>query len=232
MDVNKQKNRKLDWDGCANVRDLGGLKTKDGRSIRWGAVVRSDDPAKLSPEGWAALYAHGIRAIISLRTDGMEEDDLVLPENLSDLESVDVAIEDLSDKEFLEQWAATNLWGTPLYYQDAISRWPERHAAVFLAIAQAQEGGVLFHCVRGCDRTGIISMMLLTLLGVPDEEIANDYLLSLDPERDRILKERNTTSREVILDALKDLDMEAYLLGAGVSQAEIENIKKRLLESM
>ncbi len=232
MDMNIHKNRVLDWDGCSNVRELGGLDTNDSRRIKWGAIVRSDDPAKLSPQGWESLYAHGIRTIISLRTDGIEEEDLVLPEHFSDLESVPLAIEDLSDKEFLEKWAKTDLWSTPLYYQDAISRWPDRHAAVFLAIARAQEGGVLFHCARGVDRTGIISLMLLSLLGIPHGEIANDYLLSVDPEREKILQERNTTARKVILNALKDLDMQDYLLGTGLSQKEIDKLKNRLLESI
>ena len=226
-----KKGRTLNWDGSVNMRDLGGLETEDGQRIKWGAVVRGDDPAKLSEEGWEALYDHSIRTIISLRTDGMDEDDLVLPENLEGLVSVPAAIEDLSDKEFLETWAKSDLWSTPLYYEDAIARWPERHAAVFKAIAKAKEGGVLFHCKRGVDRTGIISLMLLSLLGVPEEEIVNDYALSLDPERDKLLEERGTNSREVILKALRDLDMEAYLLDGGVSQVEIDKVKERLLES-
>jgi protein-tyrosine phosphatase len=229
MDGNQHNKRILEWDGCSNVREFGGLKTEAGREIRWGALVRSDDPAKLSPQGWEALYDHGIRTIISLRTDGMEEEDLLLPEKLDGILWTAVAIEDLSDEEFLKKWAATDLWSTPLYYRDALARWPERHANVFKAIADAKEGGVLFHCSRGVDRTGIISLMLLSLLGVPDEQIAADYMLSADPERDKILKERNTSSREVILAAVKDLDMESYLLGAGAAQAEIEKIKNRLL---
>ncbi len=225
------RNRILNWDGCTNARDFGGLETASGRRIRWGAAVRSDDPAKLSPAGWDALYAHGIRTIISLRTDGIEEDDLVLPDHLDGLDAVSAAIEDVNDLSFRQTWAATDLWSTPLYYQDALTRWPERHAAVFRAIVQAREGGVLFHCARGVDRTGIISLMLLALLGVPHAEIAEDYLLSQDPERDKLLQERNTTAREVILETLKDLDMEAYLLGARVSPGEIDAIKNRMLES-
>jgi protein tyrosine/serine phosphatase len=225
-----KENRILNWDGCKNVRDLGGLKTEDGRRVRWGALVRSDDPSNLSAEGWKALYAHGIRMIISLRTDGMEETELELPEGFDELEVMLAPVEDLGDEEFLEVWAKSDLWCTPLYYQDAIKRWPERHAAVFAAIAGAQEGGVLFHCKRGVDRTGIISMMVLALLGVPDEEIVKDYVLSLDPERDQILREMDTTSEEVILDTLKDLDMEVYLLDAGMSQAEIDQIRDRVLE--
>ncbi|MBN2146516.1 MAG: tyrosine-protein phosphatase [Anaerolineales bacterium] len=48
--------RVLQWDGCINVRDLGGLRTGDGRTTRWGAVVRSDTPARLTAAGWSPLY--------------------------------------------------------------------------------------------------------------------------------------------------------------------------------
>jgi protein tyrosine/serine phosphatase len=223
------KNRKLNWDGCNNVRDLGGIITEDGRKIHWGAFVRSDHPNKLSSAGWEALYAHGIRTIISLETDGMEDEALIVPEGYLDINPISVAIEDLSDNEFLTTWAATDLWCTPLYYQDAISRWPERHAAVFSILARAQPGGVLIHCMRGMDRTGIITMMLLALLGISPEETAKDYLMSPDPERDKILQKRNTNAQQVIINTSKELDMKAYLLGAGLSQADIEKIKERLL---
>jgi protein tyrosine/serine phosphatase len=198
--------------------------------VRWGALVRADHPNKLSAAGWTALYAHGIRTIISLETDGIEDESVVLPQDYNGLMVVPAAIEDLSDKQFLEVWAKSGLWSTPLYYRDAIARWPARHAAVFLAIARAQAGGVLFHCARGVDRTGIIGLMLLSLLGVPRDQIAEDYLLSVDPERDLLLQEQGTTAREVILNTLKELDMPAYLLGAGVSPAEIDTLKERLLE--
>ena len=128
-------NRVLAWEGCSNVRDLGGLRTGDGRTTLWGAVVRSDSPARLTPAGWSALYAYGIRTIITLRTVGMTEDELNFTPRYSDIAVVQAAIEDITDQEFLYKWAATELWSTPLYYQDALRRWPERHAAVVSAIA-------------------------------------------------------------------------------------------------
>ena len=64
------RNRQLDWDGCNNVRDLGGLSAIDGRKMRWGALVCSDDPSKQTTEGWEALWAHGIRTINTLCTEG------------------------------------------------------------------------------------------------------------------------------------------------------------------
>jgi protein-tyrosine phosphatase len=225
------RNRQLIWEGCNNVRDLGGLSALDGRKTRWGAVVRSDAPSKLTTAGWHALYMHGIRTIISLRTEGKTEPDFYLPYLPSGIEVISVAIEDLSDVEFLQQWAATELWCTPLYYQDALRRWPQRHAEVVLAFAHAQPGGVLMHCSRGQDRTGIMTLLLLDLAGVAAEDIATDYELSLDPERDEILRAYDTSSHEVILDTLADLDAETYLLEAGLSQPDLEAARERFLEA-
>lgn len=221
--------RILAWEGCTNVRDLGGLRTCDGRMTRWGAVVRSDTPARLTAAGWSALYAYGIRTIISLRTHGMLENELNFSAPYSDLVVVQAPIEDITDKEFLQQWAATDLWSTPLYYKDALRRWPERHAAVISAVAQARPGGVLFHCIRGHDRTGIIALLLLALVGVTPDEIITDYELSPDPERDELLARQHTSVREVILSALAWLDIESYLRMGGVSQAGLAAVRKRLL---
>lgn len=118
------RNRQLKWDGCINVRDLGGLRTCNGRMTRGGGVVRSDTPARLTATGWSALHAYGIRTIISLRTYGIVEDELDFTPPHPDLVTVQVAIEDITDTEFVQQWVNSNLWGTPLYYHDALRRWP------------------------------------------------------------------------------------------------------------
>lgn len=222
--------RVLVWDGCTNVRDLGGLSSCDGRMTRWGAIVRSDTPARLTAAGWSALYEYGIRTIISLRTYGMVEDKLNITTPYSDLVTVQVEIEDVTDKEFVKRWASTELWSTPLYYKDALQRWPERHAAAISAIARARPGGVLFHCVRGHDRTGIIALLLLTLAGVATDEIIADYELSHDPERDEILTREQSSVREALLGALEGLNIDSYLRRGGVSQADLAAVRNRFLE--
>lgn len=221
--------RILTWDGCVNARDLGRLPTRDGRKTLWGAIVRSDSPARLTEAGWSALYAHGIRTIITLRTDGMVENELDFTSPYPDIATVQAAIEDITDKEFLYKWAVSELWGTPLYYQDALQRWPERHAAVVSAVARAQPGGVLFHCIRGHDRTGIIALLLLALAGVTPEEILADYELSVDLERDALLASKHTTTRQVIYDTLDGLEVDAYLRGAGLSQDDLAAVRARFL---
>jgi protein-tyrosine phosphatase len=98
------------------------------------------------------------------------------------------------------------------------------------AIAQAQPGGVLFHCIRGHDRTGIIALLLLALAGVAPDDIVADYELSLDPERDALLARQGTSTREVILATLAGLDAEAYLRAGGLSEADLVAVRGRLLE--
>jgi protein-tyrosine phosphatase len=227
MDIN----RLLNWDGCINVRDLGGLKTSTGGRTRPAVLVRSDHPSKLTADGWSALYAHGIRTIISLRTHGLVEDFPDAAQRPSDITTMEIAIEDFTDGEFIKQWVDTNLWCTPLYYRDALGRWPERHAAVIKAVAQAQPGGVLIHCKRGHDRTGIITLLLLTLAGVSADEIAADYALSVDAEREEYLARENTTTRETILATIASLDVDAYLISGGLSQADLNAIRTRFVES-
>jgi protein-tyrosine phosphatase len=221
--------RIIHFEGMTNARDLGGLRTRDNRLTRFGQVIRSDTPARLSPEGWSALYNSGIRTIITLRTHGMTEPELDFTSPYADIATVQAEIEDITDREFLEKWAMTELWGTPKYYPDALQRWPGRHAAVISAIAQAKPGGVLFHCIRGHDRTGIISLLLLAFAGVEREEILADYALSLDPERDEFLARLGTSVPEVIYGTLDGLDAEKYLLASGVSPQNLDALRSRLL---
>ena len=223
------KKRVLVWEGCTNVRDLGGLSTCDGRMTRWRAIVRSDSPAKLTAAGWSALYAYGIRTIVTLRTYGMVEEELNFTSPYSDLVTVQVAIEDITDTEFVQQWVTNNLWGTPLYYQDALRRWPKRHAAVISAIAQARPGGVLFHCIRGHDRTGIIALLMLALAGVSPDDIIADYELSPDPYRDELLAQQHSSVRDAILSAIAGLNIDSYLSMGGVSKDDLAAVRKRLL---
>lgn len=221
--------RVLAWDGCTNVRDLGGLSTCDDRMTLWRAIVRSDTPARLTEAGWSALYAYGIRTIISLRTHGMQEDALNFTLPYPDIAVVQAPIEDVTDAEFVQQWAVSDLWSTPLYYKDALRRWPERHAAAISAVAQARPGGVLFHCIRGNDRTGIISLLLLSLAGVTPEDMIADFELSPDPERDGLLAREHSSVRDAIQSALAGLDIDSYLRMGGVSQDDLTAVRRRLL---
>lgn len=228
--------RRLHWDGCCNVRDLGGLRTREDRTTRWGAVVRSDHPAKLTTAGWDALRAYGIRTIVSLVTDGLGDDEFAKVPCPAGLTTVKVALEDLSDRAFAERWVDTDLWCTPLYYRNALERWPQRHAEALASVAGAEPGGVLIHCGRGHDRTGIIALLLLALVRVAPETIVDDWELSgpnMSPGDQaalaHLLDRENTSAEAALLELLAWLDIDDYLRSGGLRDADLTSLRNRLL---
>jgi protein-tyrosine phosphatase len=220
--------RQLDWEGGLNVRDLGGLRTRDGGETARGAVVRSGSPDGLSGRGWDALRAYGIRTIVDLRNDD-ERSEAATPPGMAvvhvPLDGVD------EDPAFWEVWGTGPQFGTPLYYRPHLDRFPERSARAVAAVADAPPGGVLVHCVGGRDRTGQIAMLLLALVGVAPEAIAADYELSGPADADvrAFLAERGTTAGELILETLDGLDVETLLRAAGLTDEQLIRLGERLV---
>ena len=97
------------------------------------------------------------------------------------------------------------------------------------AIARVRPGGVLFHCIRGHDRTGIITLLLLTLAGVTPDEIIADYELSRDPEREVILAREHSSVPAALQNALAGLELENYFIAGGASPEDLAAVRQRLL---
>ncbi len=232
--------RDLDLEGCFNTRDLGGLRTRDGGVTRRGSLIRSDDLDHLTPKGWAQLEAAGVRTVVDLRNDDELPSEATAPDAVR---RVHVPLDDIADTAFWTHVRENELDGTPLYYGPFLAQKAERIAAVVAAIADAPPGGVLFHCGLGRDRTGLVAAVLLALAGVEDGDIATDYEISnfklapkyarhgvpdQAPEIEDILRRKNTTSVYVLTEVLSSLDVESYLLDAGVSERDLESVKERL----
>jgi protein-tyrosine phosphatase len=179
--------RDLTWDGCANVRDLGGHGTEDGGETRFGAVVRADSVRQLSDEGWMALVDYGIRTIVDLRTERELEADP--PAELPvDVLHVPFLEEDAGVSEEVEATSAAAPDHTSAQrevYLIFLERFRKNVAAAVGAVANAREGGVVVHCMGGKDRTGLTTALLLRLAGVGHEEIGADYALSEERLRPR-----------------------------------------------
>ena len=220
--------RHLDWEWRRNVRDLGGLPAAGGRVTRWGTVVRSDAPDNLSPAGWAALRAQGIRTIVDLRN----HDERTGPPGAgaAGVATVHVPMDDVDDTRFWREMWDGGLDGTPLYYRPFLERKPERCVA---AVADAPPGGVLVHCGIGRDRTGLVALLLLALVGVAPGDIAEDYDLSslrLGTGAAAELVRRDTTARAVVMATLAAVDVEAVLRAAGLTDRRLGAVRDRLLE--
>lgn len=242
----------LAWEGCVNVRDLGGLRTEDGRTIAHGAVVRADALSELSDAGWNALAGYGIRTIVDLRFHEEREADpprdldldvvhvsLFGDQNVATLKEFVRALDTAADAAEYVHWA----------YGEWLSRYAANIAAAFCAIAEAPSGGVCIHCMAGKDRTGLVVALLLRLVGVPVDAVAADYAASEEawrPRHDEWVAEAADEAERVrrqrlgpapagaLAGVLADLDarygsVADYLRAAGVPDDELDRLCARLL---
>ncbi len=243
--------RDLVWNGCLNVRDLGGLAV-DGGETRFGSVVRADSVSELTSAGWEALADYGVRTVLDLRGDHEREDD---PPSELPVEVLHVPFMEASDEEWseiAEELEEVAKQPVPDATRDAylifLERFRPNVGAAVKAVAHAPEGGLVIHCVGGKDRTGLLAALLLYLAGVPVEEIAADYALSeerLRPRHDKWLEaaeseaERERLKRiaqcppESIVQVFAELkrrygSVEEYLRAAGVADEELELALARL----
>ena len=244
--------RDLVWDGCLNVRDLGGFAV-DGGETRFGSVVRADSVSQLTPAGWQALTDYGVRTVLDLRGDHEREDD---PPRDLPVEVLHVPFMEANEQEWNEIAEELETVAKQPRVADAtrdaylifLERFRPNVGAAVKAVAHAPEGGLVIHCVGGKDRTGLLTALLLYLAGVPVEEIARDYAVSeerLRPRHDQWLEaaesdaERERLERitqcppEAIVEVFGELErrygsVEDYLRTAGVTDEEMELARRRL----
>lgn len=236
--------RALAFDACLNVRDLGGLSTRRGPT-RARALIRADSLCRLSSRGQDALVAYGVRTVVDLRgheevgTDPnpFGEHPAVRYRHLPLQSEVTVA---------LMQRVETGEIADRLIVD--LSR--ANVGRVFRAMANADPGGIVFHCAAGKDRTGIVAVLLLELSGAHRDAIVDDYMLSDEPlrrfheewveaasplDRDRV-RSLIVCRPERPLALLAHVDeryggVERYLSGAGVASDEVAALRGRMFTS-
>ena len=163
--------RYVDLEGCYNFRDLGGYAGLDGRRLRRGLLYRSDALHHLTSGDVARLRDElGLRLIIDVRSAHE-----VTTERRSPLETHPVAYAHLplfGNQTMREEDAPDDL-GDLYYMMMRYAREPI--ASVVEYIASAADP-LVFHCAAGKDRTGVISALLLSLLGVSEADVVEDYV--------------------------------------------------------
>jgi len=245
--------RYLAWDGCSNIRDLGGLPASEDGRIRRGALIRADNLCQLTPAGQAALIAYGVRTIVDLRSPSeaalaphpfaTEDAAAVRPKYLH------LPLFDASDEPVI---AALTAAASPYEtYVVFLERCRPQLASALCAIAYADDGPVLVHCHAGKDRTGLVVALSLAVAGVPGESIAADYALSDlylqrayqeilaryagKPDAPQHLMEQLTSYPEAMLQTLAYLELtysglDRYLYSIGLTDADCTRLRDRLRE--
>lgn len=175
--------RLLPLEGAYNFRDLGGIKTKNGKHVRWNKVFRAGDLAGLTPADLGYLQNLPLTTVVDFRTN--EEivdapDKLpsvtkshhygIAPGNLGLASLGDMV--DLKREEINKKMIEMN---ETLVSDPTII---DQYRKYFALLQDEKNTPLMFHCSAGKDRTGMAAALFLSALGVDEETIMSNYLLS------------------------------------------------------
>lgn len=254
--------RLIPMDGASNFRDLGGYETRDGRVVRWGRIFRSDALDELSDADVARIGELGIRLVCDFRGPSERA---AAPDRLPDTHPPQVALLEIHDEavdvaaieETLRSGEFEGVDFADLLVKGNrafVENFSGRYAEMFARLLGPASLPALVHCTGGKDRAGLASALILLALGVPEETVFEDFLLTnvytaakiermltilrvasffrTDPEAVRPLMEVRREYLQSALDAIHEHygSVDAYLReGLMLSDADRAALQQRLL---
>ena len=234
--------RGLNLESAENVRDLGGYTTIDGKMTQWRRFVRSGDMDHMTTVDQQVLIDYGINTVIDLR---MAKEVAAMPNVFSRSRRVRFLAHDFwgdrfdtyrsSSKGAPAEVKLADLYCSGLVKSGFVMR------EILGSIAAMPKNGFVFHCRSGKDRTGLVSMLLLAIAGVPDDTICADFALTssflkpeeADPNQPGFyLKGCKPETMVLTLDFLrhKFSSVEGYLQHIGITAREIDRIRQKLVD--
>ena len=242
--------RHLNLAGASNFRDLGGYPAGDGRRVRWRQIFRSNHLGHVTEADIRVLRGLGLKSAFDFR--GMEERAAAI----CALE--EIAVHSLPIEPTVQATLrARRAEGLPLSSADALDVMRDSYRnyvrqstpsyrALFAHLIE-DRAPLVIHCTAGKDRTGFACALILHALGVPDETIAEDYLLTnrfyrrdpaassdLPEEVRQVLASVETSFLAAAFDAIgaEYGDLETYFSdGLGLGARERAKLEARYLES-
>jgi len=219
--------RMLYLDGASNVRDIGGWKTQDGKTVKQGVLYRGSeiDGGKnkghpdfcLTETGLEQLRALGIKTDFDLRSESVK----------------------VSEYSVLGEDVTRNFYDAAQYEVILLSNNAERTRRIFSDLANPAAYPAYLHCTHGVDRAGSTVLILQALLGVEKADLIREYELSAFYYNYRHVN-RNTHTGGTVLNLLQGLEEYAgetlaektanFLLSIGVTQSEIDTLRGIFLE--
>ena len=242
--------RHLNLAGASNFRDLGGYPAKDGRTVRWRQIFRSNHLGHLTDADIELLRGLGLKSAFDFR--GTEERTAAM------CGLTEIAVHSLPiEPTVVAALRARLAGGAPLASADALDvmrdsyrnyvRYNTPSFRALFAHLLEDRAPLVIHCTAGKDRTGFACALILHALGVPDDLIAEDYLLTnsfyrrdpsassdLPEEVRQVLASVEASFLAAAFDAISaDYgDLESYLSdGLGLGAQERARLEARYLES-
>jgi protein-tyrosine phosphatase len=240
--------RTIDLDGCLNFRDLGGYPTADGRLVRWRVLFRSDGLHHLSERDVTRLRDElRVGEVIDLRSSAEVRNDGQGPLANEPVRFHHLPLFDGGGGEQAQRDPGDMTLADRYFFLAELAKQP---IARILTLLAETERPAIYHCAAGKDRTGVVSAIVLSLLGVRDEVIVADYAASrenLDAIIDRLMTSKGYevmfsalppdtmhAEPETMISFLRQLNdkygsIAGYAQDAGVGAPSLDRLRDRLL---
>jgi protein-tyrosine phosphatase len=241
--------RHLKLSGASNFRDLGGYPTSDGRTVRWRQIFRSNHLGHLTDDDASVLRELGVRSAYDFR--GTEERAAALG-GMPEITVHSLPVEPT----VVAALRAIAAAGTPLSTDHAVEVMRDsyrsyvqkntQHFRTLFAHLLEDRAPLVIHCTAGKDRTGFACALILHTLGVSEDIISEDYLLTnrfyrRDPNSSSDLPEEvkqvlGSVQASFLAAAFEAIDadygdLETYLRdGLGLGTAERASLEARYLQ--
>ena len=227
----------------SNLRDLGGIPAADGKRIKRGMLIRSASLAEAEERD-----LKGISTVIDLRTpaESEEEPDRCWGAEYLSIPSFDESAAGITRESGAPVTAVPEMSG--LYRMAALTlAVPFSRTLKAIIGHDFSTGAVLWHCAGGKDRTGVITALVLMLLGIPREGIVEDYLRTnieavpkAEKLRSRLTAEKGVRFAEAVyrasiadesyINAALEVFDEEYMKGLGLDEYTVEDFRRTVLE--
>jgi protein-tyrosine phosphatase len=178
--IQEVPSRHVELPNVFNLRDLGGYPAADGRTVAWRRLFRADGLQRLAVAEAKEFHALGLRTVIDLRRADEVARGRLQAEGLTyynhSLQPAEWVVEQFDASMDPARYLAER-------YLEMTSQRGAEVASVLRLIADPTSAPLVFHCAAGKDRTGVVAALTLSLLGVNDDIIAEDYALSTESSR-------------------------------------------------
>ena len=209
--------RIISTDGVWNMRDIGAVKTADGKNLKQGLVYRGVELDGAVYNKYC-ITESGINTLVNefgIRTE------------------IDLRGEKENSRDMLGSTVKHNVYTSVYAYSDSlISYYFDSYRQLFSDLAKEENYPLYVHCSYGKDRTGTVIYLLQLLLGVSEEDAYREWELSvlLDGVLDyELMEDYIAALKELEGDTMQE-KVENHLLSIGVTKAEIESIREILIE--
>ena len=177
--------RRIYMAGTPNFRDLGGLKTQDARTVKWGVLFRSGDLGQLTSQDLFTVKQLNIKDVVDFRsTSEISQSPDKYPSDYA-MHRIEAPIGQSNNMAAIMQVVMSPTATGPAVEQvftdfyGIMALGTKDYQPLFDELLQnGPADGLLFHCTAGKDRTGLASALILSALGVPESTIVEEYYLS------------------------------------------------------